>query len=243
MDECLYYYPLWETTLGGDCITLMCFASVLFAWYSIFSQSCILHYDGKTASTKNATTIFWLWDKKDQIQSCWKEFAICVSIMSVKILEKANAWQVWTLTPAMQPLDRHCRTESNTSFSTPPCKHIWGPLGSIPQQGEQVFLPLHPFPSVTGLPRRVVTSVRHAVGGWVCAEVSNCFATAQTHAPPLLPPPWGPTGWKVKKLPSLLSTLWAVWKNLFPTTCFILVKHLHPLVIVNLSHIFLLKME
>lgn len=94
MDECLYYYPLWETTLGGDCITLMCFASVLFTCYSIFSQSCVLHYDGKTASTKNATTIFWLWDKKDQIQSCWKEFAICVSIMSVKILEKANAWQV-----------------------------------------------------------------------------------------------------------------------------------------------------
>lgn len=143
----------------------------------------------------------------------------------------------------MRPRDRHCRTESNTSFSPPPCKHLWGLLGSIPQQGERVFLPLRPFPSVLGLPRRVATSVRHALGGWVCAAVSDCFATAQTHAPPLLPPPWGPTGWKAKKLPSLLSTLWAIWTNLFPTTYFILVKHLHHLVTVNLSHIFLLKME
>jgi len=98
-----------------------------------------------------------------------------------------------------------------------------------------VFLLLRPFLFV---PRRVVISVRCAVGAWVCAEVSNCFATAQSHPLPLLSPPRGPAGWKAKKLPNLLSTIPAIWTNWFLTTYFMLAKNLHRLAIANLSHIF-----
>lgn len=158
--------------------------------------------------------------------------------MSVKILDKANSCQVdkfgpWHLLPAMGQV---LQAESNTVFPTAPCRHIWGLLGRIPQW---VFLPLCPFPPAPGLPRGVVVSVRRAVEGWVCAEVSNCCATALTAPAPRLPPPWGPAGWKATKLPSLSSTLWAVWINLFLVIYFILVKHLHHFVIVNLSDTFL----
>lgn len=76
-------------------------------------------------------------------------------------------------------------------------------------------------------------------GGWVCAGVSSCFAPAPAHPTTTAASITGTHRLESKKLPSLLPTWWAIRTNLFLTTCFILVKDLRHLVIVNLSHNFI----
>lgn len=201
MDECLYYYPLWETTLGGDCITLMCFASVLFAQYSIFSQFCILQYDGKTASTINPTTIFWLWDKKDLTQLCWKEFAIRVFLMSVKILEKANAWQVDRFGQWHWLCSHRTSTVGLRATPASPC-HLANTPGdcwetSLSRVSRCFCLYVH-FHLCLGCQEEwsSVWNMWQAVGS--ALKFTTALPQHSLTPPPLLPPPRGPTGWKAK---------------------------------------------
>lgn len=183
MDECLYYYPLWETTLGGDWITLMCFASVLFTHYSIFFS--VLHltvlWQNSIYNKPNAT--FWVFDKKDHIHSRCKEFAICISLMAVKILEKPSVWQADRFRQGQRYSAAgrvlHGPEQCQPPLATPqaPPRHAW----SSAQQGPRLFPPPRPFPPTLGLLRRVGIGTRCTEGSWavlVFLPTCTCYKCA-----------------------------------------------------------------
>lgn len=195
MDECLYYYPLWETTLGGACITAMCFVSDFFSQYSVFSQLCIFQHNGKTAPTINPTPIFWVQDrKKTKHSQAGMNLQLAFSSCLLKLWRKAVLGRVTVLASDTWS----AATGLNNTRST--CLHLANTpgdcLGTLLSRASGC-LSLHPLPSVPGLPRRVDSFVGRAMGGWVCPGARNCSATTQTSSPSL-PSLQGPAGWKAK---------------------------------------------
>lgn len=165
MDECLYYYPLWETTLGGACVTVTCFASAFSSQYSIFFQSCIFQHNGKTAPTINSTTIFWLWDKKKtKHRHAEMNSQLPFSSCLLKLQRKAVLGRVTVLASDTSSAPTGL---SNTSSTGHLANTSGDCLGMLLSRASGC-LSLHPSPSVPGLSRGVDSIVGYAMGGWVC---------------------------------------------------------------------------
>lgn len=125
MDECLYYYPLSETTLGGACITLTCFASALFSQYSLFSQFCIFQQDGKKLHLHHILPPYSDYETKQTKHShAEKNLQLAFPACLLKLQRKAG-WRFWPVTPALHQLPLGTlQTHLGTAWAHPPA----GPL-------------------------------------------------------------------------------------------------------------------
>ena len=185
--------------------------------------------------------MFWLWDKKDQIQSRWKEFASYISIMSIKILEKASPWQVnrfgqWHLlcshgtgTLRLRATPAYPRHLANTSGDCLEASLSRVSRCSCLYVDSHLCLGCQEEWSSAWDMLWVVGSVLKAATTLPQHRPTHCHCCLH-HGDPLAG----------KQKSSLVS--YQLYEQ-FGQTYFISVKHPHYLVIVNLSHILLLKTE
>lgn len=204
----------------------------LSPFLTVFTFFSALHLPAgweKTAPTVNSTTLFWLRDKTDQTQSCWKELAIGVCSMFVKTAEEGR----------MKVL------ASDTCSAPAPTGHLANTpgdsLGTSPSRAPGC-LSLQPFPSVPGLPRRVDSILGHAMDGWLCPGARNCSATTPTHSAPL---PGHRDLLAGKQRSSLVSH--QLWEQFGQFYSWLLISYYYNTCIIfqwgKLPHTFLLNME
>lgn len=214
--------------------TVFNFFSVLHL--TVWWENCIYN--------KSHHHILIMRQKKDQIQSCWKEFAICISVMSVKILEKASAWQVDRF-GQWHPLCSHRTGIVGLSATTASLHHFSNISGdsleaSLSRVSRCFCLYVHShlclgcqeeLSSVWDMPRVPWSALKSATALLQHRPTHHHYCLHHRY----------PLAGKLKRSLASRQPYELVWTNSSLSAYFILVKHLHHLAIVNLSHIFHLR--